>query len=32
MINEILNMYKTKGWFGPEAEAKSANGVKIDEN
>jgi UDP-N-acetylglucosamine 4,6-dehydratase len=30
--NEILNMLEADGWFGPDAKAKAAHGVEINEN
>lgn len=30
--NEILSMLETDGWFGPDAKAKAAHGVEINEN
>jgi len=30
--NEIHNMLEADGWFGPDAKAKAAHGVEINEN
>jgi UDP-glucose 4-epimerase len=29
---EILTMLQSDGWFGPDAQAKAAHGVEINEN